>query len=242
MFKIFKKIKPKLSELIPKNFVDIHSHVLPGIDDGAKNVEDSLFMLREMNNMGFKKVYGTPHTYPGLYDNSSMSIKKSFKSIANKKIKIKISYASEYFLDDSLIKKSEENNLLSLKNNLVLVEMGFLYAPINLHDIVFNLQLNGYQPILAHPERYSFLFNDIKSFENLKNIGLKFQLNLLSVVNYYGRTVSEISDKLLKNNLIDFVGSDAHTIHHLRAFEKNINIENVEKLNKAIEANNYFYD
>ena len=113
IFNLFKS-KPTLKELIPKGFVDIHSHVLPGIDDGAKNVEESIELINNMKEMGFSKIIGTPHTYMGLYNNTNTTIKNSYNSIVNHfDNNTIIEYASEYFLDDSIIEKSEKKTLIS---------------------------------------------------------------------------------------------------------------------------------
>ncbi len=147
MFNIFKK-KPILADLIPEGFTDIHSHILPGIDDGAKDVEESLSLISQMKEMGFSKIIGTPHTYQGLYDNTNESIKASY-DLLQKNIKedIEIDYASEYMIDGSLLKRIEERSLLTLKDNYVLVEMSFISAPNDLYEIIFQLQLNDYIPI-----------------------------------------------------------------------------------------------
>ena len=240
IFNIFKS-KPTLKELIPKGFVDIHSHILPGIDDGAKNIKESLKLIKEMKELGFVKIIGTPHTYQGLYNNTNKTIKESYRILkGNLKEKIKIDYASEYMIDESLIKKIENKSLLTIDENHVLVEMSFISQPNNLYDIIFQLILNNYTPILAHPERYSFLFQDFKKYYKLKKVGCKFQINLLSTTGYYGKIVSKICDQLLKGGLIDFVGSDIHNKKHINAFNNKICINEVNNFKKAIEANNQF--
>ena len=238
MFNLFRK-KPILADLIPEGFVDIHSHILPGIDDGAKDIEESLSLISQMKEIGFSKIIGTPHTYQGLYDNTNESIKGSF-NLLQKSLKedIEIDYGSEYMIDGSLLKRIEEKSLLTLKDNYVLVEMSFISAPNDLYEILFQLQLNGYISVLAHPERYSFLFNNFEEYFKLKRVGCKFQLNLLSVTEYYGKDVMKISSKLLENNLIDIVGSDIHSQKHIDFFQKKIKIKQIEKLEKAIESNN----
>ena len=240
MYHFFSK-KPILADLIPEKFVDIHSHVLPGIDDGAKDIEESLSLISQMKEMGFSKIIGTPHTYKGLYDNTNETIKVSFDSLKKDlKEDIEISYASEYMIDGSLLRRIEENSLLTLKEKYVLVEMSFISAPIDLYKIIFKLQLNKYIPVLAHPERYGFLFNNFKEYIKLKKLGCKFQLNLLSTTNYYGKEVVKISDKLLKNGLIDFVGSDIHSQRHIEQFSKKIESKEIEELKKVIESNHIF--
>ncbi len=236
----FFKSKPYLKDLIPNGFVDIHSHVLPGIDDGAKNVEDSLTLISEMKKLGFSKIVGTPHTYTGLYDNTNESIKKSFNKLNKKKPKdLEIKYASEYMLDKSIIEKAKNKNLLCVKDNLVLVEMSYIAPPYKLYEIIFEIRVNGYLPILAHPERYLFI-QDFETYLKLKKVGCIFQANLLSCVGYYGKSVVKVLDKLIKKEMIDFVGSDIHNRRHVMAFEKKVKIQNTEILKKIINNNNVF--
>ncbi len=234
IFNLFKS-KPTLKELIPNGFVDIHSHILPGIDDGAKNFEESIHLIKEMKKLGFSKIIGTPHTYPGLYENTAESIIKSFNSLnKNKPDDIKISYASEYMLDVSLIAKAEDKSIVCLKDNFILVEFGFLDTPPNVFDIIYNLRLNNYVPILAHPERYLYKSNDLDFFKKIKKHGCYLQLNLFSLTGYYGKEVNKLANKLLKNNFIDFVGSDIHNKRQIKNFEYNVTVDKISKIEQAI--------
>ena len=232
------KSKPKLDQLIPNGFVDIHSHILPGIDDGASDIKASVLMIEEMRKLGFKDIIATPHIFPGVHNNTVESISNSYLKIKHEISKyMRISYASEYMIDKSLIAKAKEKQLLTIKDNFVLIEMSYMAEPCNLYEIIYELKMNGYEPILAHPERYSFLHNNFKKYLKLKNAGCYMQMNLLSSTGYYGSNVTKIVNKLLKNNLIDFVGSDAHNLRHLREFKKKIIIDEVEELKKCIENN-----
>ena len=243
MLSLFKS-KPKLSELIPKDYIDIHSHILPGIDDGAKNLENSEFLLDAMVALGFKKIITTPHTMKNVWDNSRIEIENTLQLVKEKlpklSEKLDISCASEYFIDENFIEQFQNEKLLPLKDNYVLVEMSYLNAPIQLYDILFSLQLNGYQPVLAHPERYSFFHSNFKEYEKLKKAGCLFQMNLLSSVGYYGKEVAETANKLLANNLINFVGSDVHHHKHIKAFSNKVVIKEVKKLEIAIANNSFF--
>ncbi len=240
IFNLF-KAKPKLKELIPSGFVDIHSHILPGIDDGAKNISESNKLIKGMKELGFYQIIATPHTYPGLYDNSSESILKSYENIKTANInEVKISCASEYMIGSYLIQKAEKKELLCLKDNFVLIEMSFFSKPINLFDIIFKIRVNGYIPVIAHPERYRFFYNDINSYHKLKDSGCMFQLNLLSTVGFYGKAVLRFSQKLLKENLIDFVGSDIHNKNYINFFYENVKIKNIDNFKKIIKKNEVF--
>jgi len=240
IFNLFKK-PPKLKEIIPKGFVDIHSHILPGIDDGAKNIKESLKLVSEMHDLGFLKIYGTPHSYPGVHNNTNASIYKSFNKLHNlTKKKYKISYASEYLIDKNLIKKAYEKTLLTINENYVLLEMSYIAPPLNLFEIIFELQINNYIPIIAHPERYRFFFKEFDQLKKLKKIGCKFQINLLSLTGYYGLDVLKMSNKLIKNKMINFAGSDIHNFSHINYFQKKIKTKYINEIEKILEANKVF--
>ena len=234
------KSKPKLKEIIPKGFIDIHSHVLPGIDDGAKNINESFEMISEMKKLGFSKIIGTPHTYEGLYNNTNETIKNSYDLLSGKfDDNIKLNYASEYLADYSLIKRAEKRNILCLKGNYVLIETSFNQKPLNLLDIIFKLQTNGYNPIIAHPERYNY-FDKKNDYKSLIDRGCKLQLNLFSTLGFYGKEVLKKTNYLINNNLLDYVGSDIHSVNQLDLFYKKLKIDKPEKIFKIIENNNSF--
>ena len=240
IFNLFKS-KPSLKELIPEGFVDIHSHILPGIDDGAKNIKESLQLISKMKHLGFSKIIATPHTYSGLYNNSKSSITKSYNYLMNVlKSNIEISYSTEYMIEFNLIEKSEKKSLLTLDNKHILLEFGFYNTPNNYHEILFSIIKNGYIPIIAHPERYLYVEKNFKLFYKLRDIGCKFQINLISCTGYYGKNVTKLANKLIDNNLIDFVGSDIHNIRHIRQFEEKIQVKNVRNLKEYFENNLIF--
>ena len=238
IFNLFNS-RPTLKELIPNGFVDIHSHILPGIDDGAKDVNESVELISEMKKLGFSKIIGTPHSYPGLYDNTNESIENSFKQINKEEYVdgIKISYASEYLIDNSLIKKAQKKSLLCLKDNLVLLETSFMGATIDIFDIIFELRLNNYKPVIAHPERYLYASDNLRFFYKLKKNDCLFQINLLSCNAHYGYEVVSLADKLLKRGWIDYVGSDIHSTKHIDKFKDKVVCKEIEKLEYAIAKN-----
>lgn len=240
---IFNLLKSKLTlkELIPEGFVDIHSHILPGIDDGAKNIEESLELISEMKKLGVAKIIATPHIYPSIYENTKKSITDSFNKLKDKIPKeIIISYASEYMADISILEKIKNNEILTIKNKYILIETGFNSKPVNLNNLIFQIRLNDLTPIIAHPERYNYLNENFKLMNNLKAMGCKFQINLLSTTGYYGENVIKLCDKLLKKNFVDFVGTDIHNMRHIKEFNNKIKIREVELLKKAIKMNQIF--
>lgn len=238
------KTKPKLFELIPAGYVDIHSHVLPGIDDGAKTIQDSEFLLNSMMKLGFSKVITTPHTMGNVWNNTATTINNALQEVqlevGNSAKATNLQAASEYFLDEHLMELATQGPLLTLKENYILVEMSYLNAPLQLYDFLFELQLKGYQLILAHPERYSFLHSHKKEYEKLKKAGCMFQLNLLAAVGYYGRDVANTADYLLKEGLYNFVGSDIHHKFHVESFQKKITVGNQNTLEELLAKNQFF--
>ena len=236
------KTKPLLNEVLVNWQVDIHSHLLPGIDDGAKTVEISEGLLLNMQSQGIKKWLVTPHVLTNVWDNTRESIQeaevKLKAHLSSLGIHFNIHAAAEYLMDYAFMEKLSTEKLLPLKDNMVLVEMSYLNPPIQLFEILYELQLNGYVPVLAHPERYTFYHNQIQSFEKLKKAGCYFQANLASAVGYYGKGVSTCLDDLLKYDMIDFVGSDTHHQRHLDSFAQKVSIKNYLKLEKAVENTN----
>ena len=221
----FKKKKTPLNKLFLEGFVDIHSHLLPGIDDGAKDLETSIALIQKMSSYGIKNFITTPHILGDVYPNTPEIINSKLKEVTDELkrrslLDISISAAAEYMMDEKFIELIEKEQLLTLKDNLVLVEMSYFSPPINLYEILFQLQLKGYKPILAHPERYNSYHTNIENYHKLKRAGCLFQLNLLSLTEYYGKHVQKITQKLLKENLYDFVGTDTHHENHLLALQE----------------------
>ena len=225
----FFKSKPRLFELIPEDYVDIHSHILFGVDDGAKTISDTEFLLKAMVDLRFSKCITTPHTMTYVWENTNESINNKqgivIKSLPELTSTLKLEAASEYLIDDEFVKLFKTKPLLTLKDNYVLIEMSYLNPPIQLYDIIFELQVAGYIPVLAHPERYSFFHNSFENYKKLKKAGCYFQINLLSSVGYYGKEVAVTAQKLLELGMIDFAGSDIHHKNHIDAFNGKVLIK-----------------
>jgi len=215
---------------------------LPAIDDGSKSLEASVILLKRMYGYGIKNFIFTPHIMEGVWENSSEGIqtklqelKKHLKTIDFPKIKIRV--AAEYMLDDNFNKLVETKDLLTLKDNKILIEISYINPPINLYETLFNIQVAGYTPVLAHPERYSFFHKKYAEYSKLKEAGCLFQLNLLSLSNYYGKSVNAIALSLLKDNLIDFVGTDTHNNKHLDFLEKVNDIKTLKLVASVLKNN-----
>lgn len=240
----FLKNKKYLRDCIPEHYVDIHSHLLPGIDDGAKSIEDSSGLIQALQGFGFEQFITTPHVIPTIWDNTPATISEAHQAtVANLKaqaITAPLQAAAEYLMDDSFVKLFQSEQLLTLKDNYVLVEMSYMNAPMQLYDILFELQVAGYQPVLAHPERYLFYHTNFKEYHKLQRAGCHLQLNLLSTVGYYGKAVADTAQQLLEQGLIEFVGSDVHHQQHVRSFERKLLFSDVVPLVEAMERNAFF--
>jgi tyrosine-protein phosphatase YwqE len=244
LLQYFKKKKPFLRDLIPSNYVDIHSHLLPKIDDGAISIEDTAKLVKGLEEIGFKKFITTPHIMGEVWKNTSSAIQNNeqntISELSSLHLNGRFKAAAEYMIDEEFRTLFQTEALLTLKKNYVLVEMSYLRPPIQLYDILFELQVAGYIPVLAHPERYNFFHNSLLDYRKLKDVGCLFQLNLLSTVGYYGENVAKTSDILIENGLIDFVGSDVHHTRHLEYLQKRIVLNNHDYLATVIQNNSFF--
>ena len=204
---------------------DMHSHFIPGIDDGAKTIEDSLYLIRSMAEMGYKSIITTPHIMADYYKNTPQIINDGLDAVKSalkeNNIEVGIRAAAEYYIDEHFIHLMETEPLLTVYQKEVLVECSMLYEPPNLIDVLFNMITAGYRPIFAHPERYLFLHNRFDRYQGLKDRGCLLQLNMLSLTGYYGRNIKLVAEDLLAKGLYDYVGTDTHHEKHAQAI-KNI--------------------
>lgn len=241
---IFSKPKKRLATLIPDGYVDIHSHLLPGIDDGSKNKENTVSLINTLKSYGFDQFITTPHVLTGVWNNTRQGIIDTHAAtkihLQGQGIENSFNAAAEYLMDDVFLNLVKKEPLLTLKDNYVLVEMSYLNPPMQLYDILYELQLAGYKPILAHPERYLFYHFKFEEYKKLKKVGCLFQINLLSTTGYYGKPVFEVCKKLLDENMIDFAGSDTHHERHTEAFKNPVLLKNTDNLVKALNKNSLF--
>jgi len=213
---------------------DMHSHLIPGIDDGAQTLEDSLQLVRKMNQLGYTKLVTTPHIQSEFYKNTPEIILSGLQqlreAIAGASIPVQVEAAAEYLLDDGFEEKMTDGKLLSFSDKYILVELSYFNPHPNLKSFIFNLQVDGYKVILAHPERYTYWFNDFGKFEDLRDRGVFFQLNAVSLAGYYPEPVKKFAEKLIDKGMIDFIGSDAHNMRYLEALEKSLKERSLAKL------------
>lgn len=198
-------------------YTDVHSHLLPGIDDGVKTIEESLEVIQYLSNLGFKKLITTPHIMSDYYKNTPQIIRAKLKEVQSAisvaGISVEIEAAAEYYLDEKFYEKIESGeDLLTFGDKYILFETSFAVEPLLLKEVIFKLNSSGYKPVYAHPERYLYLQEKKQLLNDLIDQGLLFQLNVLSLTGYYSKQVQKMASLLIKRNAIAFVGSDCHNL------------------------------
>lgn len=230
MFNLFKKGKTSsLPKPVYPVSIDIHSHVLPGIDDGSPDIVTSLKLVKGLYDLGYRKLVATPHIFGDFYRNDPTIINARLETLKeackDAGLVIELSAAAEYMLDDYFIKLLHQKNvILPVFGNYILTELPYSVLPMNVREMVFEIITAGYQPILAHPERYFYYHRDYEEYYRLKDLGFLLQVNLLSITGYYGTPVAKAAKFIFENNLADFVGTDLHHVRHLEALSSNQNI------------------
>ena len=211
---------------------DIHSHLLPGIDDGVKTIDESLSLIKEYINLGYKKLIITPHVMFDTYNNSTDLILEKLNYLKNECVKndlnIELEVSAEYNFDEEFLKRIEIDDLLPINHKYILFELSFYQKPLNYENIIFKLKSKGYVPILAHPERYRYF--DMNDFKKLKELEVLFQCNIISSIGFYGKTPQKKFKELAKNKMIDFLGSDVHSVKYIEALKTSLNTNSFHKL------------
>lgn len=226
MFNLFKR-KKKIAEFDFTNIgIDMHSHILPGIDDGAPTVKESVIMVKRLQALGFKKLIATPHIMADYYRNTQDTINRALdllrEELRIQEIDIPIEAAAEYYLDETFENKINAGNLMTMGDNYILFELSYINYPNNIKDIVQKLNDKGLKPILAHPERYPYLYGSIENFYKIREFGCYFQLNTISLSGYYGKQTQKVAEELVDNMMIDFIGSDMHHLRHADALDQSL--------------------
>jgi len=197
---------------------DMHSHLIPGIDDGAKTLEDSINLIKGFVNLGYTKLITTPHVMGDFYKNTSETILNGLEIVRNEikkqNIPIEIDAAAEYYLDDIFEQKLKNEKLLTFGDNYLLFEVSYINEPSGLLDSIFEIQMKGYKPVLAHPERYPYFFNRNGIFEEIIARGALLQVNINSLSGHYGPGAVKTAEILLSKNMVTFLGSDCHHAGH----------------------------
>lgn len=221
--------------------VDMHSHLIPGIDDGAQDMDQSIAMLAKFQNLGFKKVVTTPHVMTDSFPNTSETILNGLAALrAEAKsvgLTIEIEAAAEYYFDETLMPKIANKELLTFGDNYVLVEFAFHSPPHFLDQLFFELKSNGYRPVVAHFERYMYYLGKIDKAVEWRKQGINIQINLNSLSGQYGPDIKKQAERLIDAGEFDFVGTDCHRIEHLMLLEDNLSNPYLHKVGNYLVKN-----
>jgi protein-tyrosine phosphatase len=225
-----KKIKE--AGILP--LIDIHSHLLPGLDDGVQSFEEAGAIITRFQKLGYTRLITTPHVMSDFYRNSNEDIVNKLNELntwlrANS-IDMDVQAAAEYYLDEELVRKIETHApLLTFGQNYLLFETNFMTEPLNLKEFIFLVTTKGYTPILAHPERYLYVQNNFSLAEDLINRGVLFQLNISSITGYYSKPAQHTAHKLIDKGWIHLLGSDCHNLQHIQLVEETRNTKYFQK-------------
>ncbi len=223
MLNWFKRNSSKEGATLP--VIDIHSHLLPALDDGVQSFEEAEAIILQFHKLGYKKLITTPHVMSDFFKNSNEIILAKHTELtrwlALKGIPVEVQAAAEYYLDEELIKKIETNEpLLTFGNNYLLFETNFMTEPLNLKEFIFLATTRGYKPVLAHPERYLYIQNNFSKAEDILNRSVLFQLNISSISGYYSKAAQTIAQKLIDKGWVHLLGSDCHNQQHIQLLEE----------------------
>jgi len=223
---------------------DMHSHLLPGIDDGVKSFEESLEVINGLRALGYNKLITTPHIMSDFYRNSPEEIRALCEELRHElkknNIEIEVECAAEYYLDDHFEEELKAGTLMYFGDKYVLVETSYLNPANNFFEVLFNLRMAGYQPVLAHPERYVFMYEDFEKYKDIFVRDVLFAVNLASFVGYYSKESKKIAEWLVKEKMVHFIGSDVHNMKLLPHFKNAVNThaykecEGLKLLNKSL--------
>jgi len=243
LFDIFKK-QPEVHEDFDLSWleVDMHSHLIPGIDDGSKSLEESIHLIKRLAGYGLRKIITTPHIMSEYYKNTpeiiNLGLEDLRRAVKAEGIEIEIEAAAEYYMDEIFLEKIKNQTEIltfgSLGTKYILVETGFINRPQMLLEIIFQLEMGGYTPILAHPERYQYLLGDKQLLEDLIDRRILFQVNLLSLTGFYSKPVKDFAEMLIERRLVRFFGTDCHNPRYLDMLEtlpKSKVYQNIKELN-----------
>jgi len=219
VFSFFRKRKIVRTSLV----ADMHSHLIPGIDDGVQTIQESLDVIDQLLEAGYQKIITTPHIMTDYYGNTGETVLSAFQqflpSLKEKGYESLFECAAEYYLDDNVYARvAQKEKLLTFGANHLLFETNVISEPLNLKEFIFALTLQGYKPILAHPERYQYM--SVEKAEDLRNRGVLLQINLLSLIGYYGPPIQKLAEKLIRQGLVDVLGTDCHSMEHAQLAAK----------------------
>lgn len=214
--KLFRKKQTLKESGFFRGFIDWHSHILPGVDDGVRSMDEALAILAEYESLGVKEVWLTPHIMEDI-PNTTQGLRERFSDLkAAYKGSVELNLAAENMIDNLFEERLRENDLLPLgkEGNRLLVETSYFNPPVNLLNTMMRIKAKGYFPVLAHPERYVYMDKDY--YLRLKDMGIKFQLNYFSLLGKYGEGAKKKAEYLQKHGMYDCSGTDLHRLETLK--------------------------
>jgi len=225
---------------------DVHSHLLPGIDDGVPNASSGVHLIKLLMDLGLRQFIITPHVYDEVYPNTpetiDMAHEKLYMEMERSGLEDVYTHSGgEYMLGERFGNLLENNRVRAFPTGHLLVELPWLAEPPQLEQTLFRILSKGYIPIMAHPERYTFYSQQYKMYHRLKDIGCLLQMNLLAPTGYYGREVSKSAEYLRKNNMYDFVGTDLHNERQFGRLAKYVKSGNAYKDLKHLNLKNKIF-
>lgn len=229
--------KPRQQQKLPFA-TDMHSHIVPGVDDGSPDVETSLSLLSSMNEWGLKRIFASPHSTQDKFENTPQSLAAPFGQLMEgaNSMPVELDYHLEYRIDEFFLDQLEADNIRPLPGNFLLIENGFSHEPWGIESLVYDLLNRGYNPVLAHPERYHYYSGkNSRRLKELHDMGLYFQINLLSLAGYYGKFERKAALDMLEHNMVQFVGTDLHRASHVESINRYLCSRNFEKDLKLID-------
>jgi protein-tyrosine phosphatase len=228
MFSLFKnkQVRTGKDNYFPIS-LDIHSHILPGIDDGSPDIATSIELVKGLMELGITRSIATPHIISDMYRNDAESIKASLmvlkKELASQNIKFEVSAAAEYMMDAYFFELLQRKiKLLTIRDNIILTEFSYATMPHSPEQMSFAIITEGYKPILAHPERYPYYYHDHSIYHHLKDLGFLLQVNLLSISGYYGKEAARAANYMFKHGLVSYLGTDLHHDRHLEGLQQGL--------------------
>lgn len=222
----------------------MHSHLIPAVDDGSTSTEDSIALIKGLMDLGYERAITTPHIMADFYRNEPDELREKCKELnkvlIEREINFPVEVAAEYYLDENFDEQTRKKNLISFGGDrkYVLVEMSFLSQSNNLTQLIFNAKVHGYQPILAHPERYQFLYTNFEFYKDLFQGDLLFQINLASFVGYYSKEAQKIAERLVKEKMVHFIGTDLHNVRHFPSLRAAMQTKAFQELKELPLRNN----
>jgi len=236
MFNFLRKKRDTPAELF--FHTDIHSHIIPGIDDGSPSADTSAKLIQRMKSWGLTRLIATPHVTESTFENTPEIMDRAMNSLKavleSRDIDIELSHSAEYRLDDLFNREFANGRIAPFPNDYLLVENSFIQEPWGLDETLFDLKVKGYNPILAHPERYAYYHSQKERYKKLHDDGTMFQVNLLSLAGHYGRDVRKIAEYLISQGMVDFIGTDLHNDRHADAIEAYLSSKDYQRDRNAL--------